>query len=184
MNKKHLAVFIVGFLIVLVVQVAMMARRHLESLNKDMEEAKVKVSTLETQKRTSEAIFRQLEENSKSMITFLGDWRDAFSVIDSQESAELLLTSRIKQSGLISLMQRFESVPIKSETIAKLVRVHMTFEGDYVKAMNWLGQIEQELPSSRIPSLRIVRGETGNDIKMTLVLDLPILNEKVFGGHE
>ncbi len=49
-----------------------------------------------------------MEKNSASMLKFLDAWAAAFAAIDSQEAGELNVTSRIKQSGLIILSQRFE----------------------------------------------------------------------------
>ncbi len=182
MNKKHLAALLVAFLVVVLVQGAMQARNRLNAINNEVRQAEKKASAAEVKFKGERDAFVAMEKNSASMLKFLDAWAAAFAAIDSQEAGELNVTSRIKQSGLIILSQRFEVVSQKNETIPKVLRVHVTFEGDYVKALNWLGRLEEELAASRVPNLKIVRGETGNDIKLTLVVDLPLVQEEALTG--
>ncbi len=58
----------------------------------------------------------------------------------------------------------------------------MTFEGDYVKALNWLGRLEEELAALARPQSQDRPGETGNDINLTLVVDLPLVQEEALTG--
>jgi hypothetical protein len=81
------------------------------------------------------------------------------------------------------MAQRFEVVPNKSgtsvpnasnATIPQIVRAHLTIEDDFIKTINWLGDLESKLPSARITSLALARGQSGNDLRMDLVVDVPL----------
>ena len=93
------------------------------------------------------------------------------------------MSALIKQAGLILLAQRFEVVPNKSdtsvpssadETVPQIVRAHLTIEDDFIKSINWLGELESKLPSARISNLELARGQSGNDLRMNLVVDVPL----------
>jgi len=47
-------------------------------------------------------------------------------------------------------------------------------EDDFIKTLNWLGEIESKLPTARVSSLDIARGQSGNDIHMNVVVDIPL----------
>ncbi len=179
MNNKHLAAILVGFLAVMMAQGVVQARKSLAKINSDLQTAQQTALGMEQGLKTERSNLSQMEKSSESMMNFLNSWTAALTLIESQESGELNVTSRIKQSGLITLSQRFEIVTNKNDTVPRLIRAHVVFEGDYVKSLNWLGRVEEELPASRVTNLRIVRGETGNDIRMNLVLDLPLLKKDV-----
>lgn len=179
MNSKHLAAIIVALMGVLFVQVYLQARNRLTKSQVELKSARSATRALELNLRNERTTLELLKNNSATMLAFLDGWTGALGVIDNPEAGEITISTRVKQAGLITLAQRFEVITRKGDTIPSVVRAHLVFEGDYAKSLNWLGKIEAELPSSRVTNLRIVRGETGNDIRMNLVLDLPVLKKGV-----
>lgn len=179
MNNKHLALILVAFLGVMFVQGVLESRKRLAKVNKELASAQTTARGVELSLRNERSTLDQIKRNSATMLEFLNDWSDALRKIETPEAGELNIASRVKQGGLITLSQRFESINNKNETIPQIVRAHLTFEGDYVKTLNWLGKVEEDLPSSRVTNLRIVRGESGNDVRLTLVLDLPLVKKEI-----
>jgi hypothetical protein len=81
----------------------------------------------------------------------------------------------VKQSDFFTESQRFEMLERRDDTVFKnALRAHIIVKDEYTKSMNWLASLEESLPTSRLSSLVVKRGDSGNDIQMTLVIDLPI----------
>lgn len=179
MNSKHLALILVGFLAVMFVQGVLQSKKRLAKINKELAAAQSTARGVDLSLKNERSSLAQLQKNSATMLEFLNSWSEALRKIETPEAGELNIASRVKQGGLITLSQRFESISAKNDTIPQIIRAHLTFEGDYVKTLNWLGKVEADLPSSRVTNLRIVRGETGNDVRMSLVLDLPLVKKDI-----
>lgn len=179
MNRKHLAAILVTVMIVVFVQGVIEVRRHLASVGKDLAQAKAADSEAGVLLQAERNALAEVRENSTEMLDFLSKWSEAVRRIETPEAGEFHIASRVKASGLLTLSQRFEQVSNKNESVPRLIRAHLTFEDDYARTLNWLGMLEEDLPALRVTNLRIVRGETGNDIRMTLVLDLPLVNQEI-----
>lgn len=179
MNSKHLAAVLVTIMAVLFIQGAFEVRKHLASVGRELSQAKAADSEAKVLLQAEHNALDRVQKSSTEMLAFLSQWSDAVRGVETPEAGEFHLASRVKESGLLTLSQRFEVVSNKNESAPRLVRAHLTFEDDYARALNWLGLLEQNLPSLRVTDLRVVRGETGNDIRLTLVLDLPLVKQEV-----
>jgi hypothetical protein len=51
----------------------------------------------------------------------------------------------------------------------------LVVEDDYSKTLNWLGRLEEAIPTCRIIRCQIVRGDRGNDVHLDLQIQIPIL---------
>ena len=81
------------------------------------------------------------------------------------------------------MSQGFETIDqSKDGTIAKTLQARLVFEDDYIKTLNWLGNLEGSMPAIRVSSCRLSKGQSGNDIKMELTVDVPIV-EDAEGGE-
>ncbi len=176
MNRKHLAVIIVALIAVLFLQGVLEIRKRLVAIQDQVAEAQAAASGTELLLNTERAAMRNIESNSAAMLDYLDAWAPPLGEVNTPESGELTVSARVKEADLVTLAQRFEvTANVENDAIPKLVRAHLTFEDDYARTMNWLGNIEQSLPSSRVTDLRIARGESGNDVRLTVVLDVPLL---------
>jgi len=181
MNRKHLAAIIVTLLIVVFFQLSMMIRTRLSKIEKELFDAETSANSAATLLVGEQAGLENMQSNSAEMLEFLSQWSDAMSIFDTPDSAELTVAARVKDEGLVTLSQRFEVMKNQNASIPTVIRAHLTFEDDYAKTLNWIGGIESEFPSARVTSLKIIRGETGNDIRATLVLDLPLPSARITG---
>jgi hypothetical protein len=178
MNNKHLAILIVVIATILCTQVVLQVRANLTKVEKQVATERRGALGLESQLRVERANYDKLQNNSSALLAYLHAWEPALVAVDTPEAGELDISGRIKQSGIISLAQRFEAVATKNANIPRLVRANLTLEDDYARTLNWLGQLEHDFPAARVSNLRVTRGQSGNDIRMDLVLDLPLLKKE------
>jgi hypothetical protein len=175
MNNKHLAALVVVIATIVLVQVVMQVHKHLATIRHDAETARASAEATEAQLRAQRVALDTLQRDSAPLLEYLRAWEPALLTADSPEAGELIISTRIKRSGLVSLAQKYETATLKNgTTIPKVVRADLTFEDDYARTLNWLGETEHDLPASRVSSLRINRGQSGNDIRMEVELDLPL----------
>lgn len=180
MNRKHLAAMLVAFLAVLMLQGVLSVRKRLVAIQNQVSEAQAAASATELMLNTERAAMRGIEEDSAAMLAYLDAWTSPLGEVDTPEAGEVTVSSRVKEAGLVTLAQRFEvATNAENDAIPRVLRAHLTFEDDYARTMNWLGSMEQRLPSTRVSNLRIARGESGNDVRLTLVLDVPLLKKEV-----
>lgn len=175
MNRKHLACLVVVLGIVAFVQTTLWMRNKLADSQEAEEKVRGEAQTAAVALQTEQVNLTNLKNQSSDLIEFLNTWRPHFETIDSPEGGELNISMRIKEAGLVALSQRYEVAANKADsTIRRIVRAHLTFEDDYVETLNWLGLMESRLPSLRVGSAKITRGQNANEIRMELVLELPI----------
>lgn len=175
MNNKHLGAVIVVLLIVGLVYGTLWMKDQLDTMKAEEQaaaDAARQAATLLTQERNT---LIALQETSRDLIEFLNSWEPYFESVNSPQAAELGVSMRIKDAALITLAQRYESVPTRGDpTIPRVMRVTLTIEDDYIKTINWLGSLEAEMPTLRIANLRLTKGQMANDIKLELVLEIPL----------
>ena len=183
MNNKHIACLLILFLCAMTVQGVMMVRKRAVSMQAAAETARKDAEAAAVALRAQSAILDDLTRKSSHLLEYLDAWEPHLPGSPPRNAGELDVSALIKQAGLILLAQRFEVVPNKSntsvpnsadETIPQIVRAHLTIEDDFIKSINWLGELESKLPSARISNLELARGQSGNDLRMNLVVDVPL----------
>jgi hypothetical protein len=179
MSKKHLACVVIIVLIVVLVQITLSMNKHLFRMRGEASKAKTEAANTSLQLGIERAQYAELEKSSKSLIEYLNVWQPYFRAVDSAQNAELKISLRIKEDNLVSLSQRYETVSNPGNAyLPSIVRAHLTFEDDYVRLLNWLGQVESQLPTLRVSNVRLTRGTGGNDLKMELTLEQPLVRNK------
>ncbi len=177
MNSKHLACVMLALFAVLVFQGALSVRNRLNKMTAAAAAAQLNATSIESVLATENTMLGGLRDDSNQLIAYLEAWREPLNQIHTAEAGELNIAARIKESGLVSLAQRFEVVnSTVSPHIPRIVRANLTFEDDYAKTLAWLGNIEASLPASRVSNLKIARGQSGNDIRLDVTIDLPLLS--------
>lgn len=178
MNKKHLAVLVIVILTVVFVQIVLQVRKNLTGMQKEAMKAQSEAEGIEMQLRTENLVLAELEKNSASLIAYLKEWEPQLQGLNSPQAGELNLSAKVKRSGIVTLAQRFESVSTQSLNIPRILRSNMTVEDDYSRTLNWLGELERTFPAARVSSMTIERGQSGNDIRMAVTLDLPLMRNE------
>jgi hypothetical protein len=175
MNHKHIAALLIGLCILGFVQTTLWMKDKLAAMVKEEQTAKAAAdkaaneSILEQQKLTT------LRDSSADLIAFLEAWEPYFASMNTPQGAELGISMRLKSSNLVTLSQRYESAGVKDGgVIPRVMRANLTIDDNYARTLNWLGEMETEIPTLRVSSLRISRGQTANDIRADFVLEVPL----------
>ncbi len=178
MNSKHIAAGIVAVLIAVLIQSTLWVKNKKTAMQKDasaQEREEVAATKLLTEDGRK---LGELKNSSSQLIEFLQTWQPHFEAINTSQSAEVNFTMKIKEDNLINLAQRFEPVALKGNTsIPSAMRAYVTFEDDYVRLLNWLGGIEQQMPTVRVNNLRLIKGTRANDLRMEVTLEQPLLKK-------
>lgn len=179
MNNKHLACILIGLVILGAFFGVSKINQNLTNVRKQYQDQKAKAEQLSRTLTTERAVVTEFRQQSQEMREFLNTWEPYFEPLRTAQSSELNLNARIKEANLVSLSQRFELVKsTDNDAIPQTMRAHLTFEDDYARLLNWIGQLETQIPVMRVSSLNMTRGESGSDLRMELVLDLPLIKDR------
>ncbi|MFA7234013.1 MAG: hypothetical protein WC076_07865 [Terrimicrobiaceae bacterium] len=178
MNNKHIACGIVTLFIVILVQLTLWVQGHRTKVQNEAGAAQQAETDANAQLNQERAQLGELRRQSTDLIEFLRIWQPYFTTIDNPQSAEVNLSMRIKEANLVNLAQRFEQAPVKGNaSIPNTMRAFLTFEDDYARLMNWLGELEVKMPTVRTSSVRLAKGTRANDLRMEVVLEQPLLKK-------
>jgi hypothetical protein len=177
-NNKHIACGIVTLFIVILVQLTLWVQGHRTKVQNEAGAAQQAETDANAQLNQERAQLGELRRQSTDLIEFLRIWQPYFTTIDNPQSAEVNLSMRIKEANLVNLAQRFEQAPVKGNaSIPNTMRAFLTFEDDYARLMNWLGELEVKMPTVRTSSVRLAKGTRANDLRMEVVLEQPLLKK-------
>ena len=178
MNNKHVACGIVALFIVVLVQLTLWVQGNRTKVQNEASAAQQEESDANAQLNQERAQLGELKRQSTNLIEFLRIWQPYFTTIDNPQSAEVNLSLRIKEANLVNLAQRFEQSPVKGNaSIPNAMRAYLTFEDDYARLMNWMGDLEVKMPTVRTSSARLSKGTRANDLRMEIVLEQPLLKQ-------
>lgn len=178
MNNKHIACGVVAILIVCLVQFTLWVQNSRTKMQNQASAAQQAEVAASTQLKRERAQLAELRNQSKNLIEFLGIWQPYFESINTAQSAEVNFTIRVKESNLVNLAQRFEQAGIKgNSSVPTVMRAYLTFEDDYSKLLNWLGELETKMPTLRVSNVRLLKGTRANDLRMELILEHPLMNK-------
>ncbi|MEO6847875.1 MAG: hypothetical protein ABI443_09910 [Chthoniobacterales bacterium] len=189
MSNKHIACLVILFFAVLIIQGVIMIRTRATEMRGNAEIARRSVMEAKANINNQRAALDNLKLKSAALLGYLDAWEPYLAAVSTPESGELYINTLIKKNNLLLLSQRFDVMPNKLElptasastpkstkavTIPQMVRANLIIEDDFIKTINWLGQIETDLPTARVSNLDLIRGQSGNDLKMNLIFDVPL----------
>lgn len=178
MNQKHIAALIVGLCILAFVQTTLWMKDRLAAMVKQEQAASAAAQKAANEEIQERKKLEALTLSSSELISFLEAWEPFFSSMNTPQAAEFGISNRLKSSNLVTLSQRYESAALKDGgVIPRVMRANLTIDDNYARTLNWLGQIEKEIPTLRVSSLRISRGQTAGDIRADLVLEVPLASD-------
>jgi crotonobetainyl-CoA:carnitine CoA-transferase CaiB-like acyl-CoA transferase len=117
----------------------------------------------------------QLTVTTEGLRAYLELWEPHLRATQSAQATEQRVVDLVKQSDIFTESQRFEVLERRGDSVfASALRAHIIVKDEYVKAMNWLALLEESIPTSRLSSCVLRRAESGNDVHLSLIIDLPI----------
>lgn len=178
MNNKHISCGIIALLILALIQLTLYVQNNRTKVQREAADAQMAQEDASNQLVREQSQLADLRRQSADLIEFLRLWQPYFLTVDNPQSAEVNMSMRVKDANLVSLSQRFESSPVKgNESVPNTVKAMLTFEDDYVRLLNWLGQIETQMPTIRTSSVRLSKGNRANDLRMEISLEQPMLKK-------
>jgi hypothetical protein len=178
MNNKHMACTVLGMAIVGMAYATMGFHNKLKLAKDEEQAAKAAYDSAVFGCNAQQRSFIILREKTKAIREYLSQWEPHFKQTRNPQFGEALINLRIKQDDIITLSQGFETIDQdKDGTITKKLQARLVFEDDYIKTLNWLGNLEGSMPAIRVSSCRLSKGQSGNDIKMELTVDVPIVED-------
>ena len=178
MNNKHMACVTLSIAILGMAYATMNFHKKLKLAKDEEQLAKTAYDSAVFGCSAQQRSFIILRENTKSVREYLSQWEPHLKQTRNPQFGEALINLRIKQDNIITLSQGFETVSLdKDGTIPRTLQARLVFEDDYIKTLNWLANLEGSMPAARVSSCRLSKGQSGNDIKMELTVDVPIVEE-------
>ncbi len=178
MNHKHIACGIVSLLVLGLIMFTQWVQGHRTKAQAEATTAQTEEETAALQLSRERAQLADLKRQSADLVEFLRIWQPYLTTIDSSQSADIAMQMRVKDASLVNLSQRFEQAQVKdNDSIPTARRSLLTFEDDYSKLLNWLGEIEKTMPTISTSSVHLSKGTRANDLRMEVVLDQPILKQ-------
>lgn len=176
MNNKHLACTVLGLLIGAMGYWTNASHNKLSVAREAEEMSRAAYDGAVFARSADQRKMIILKKNTEGVRDYLGQWEPHIKQAKNAQFGEALINLRIKQADVITLSQAFETVDyVKGGTIPKTLKARLVFEDDYIKTLNWLANLEGSMPASRVSSCKLSKGQSGNDIKMDLIVDIPIL---------
>lgn len=183
MNTKQLAAALMVVGILLMFQLGMSFRNKATMAAAQADAAVIEENKLRTQLAAEEELLADLKSQSKDLTEFVAKWEPYFAILEEQESAETSISMAVRAADMLNLSQRYEQVPHTinnkpNTSLPVLVRASLIFDDSYPKLLNWMGNMEKIKPTMRVGKVLLTRGSRGNDLKMDLVLEVPLRAKK------
>ncbi|MEM1441820.1 MAG: hypothetical protein AAGF67_05730 [Verrucomicrobiota bacterium] len=141
-------------------------------------QAQTEAETAEQQAQLAQIQLKSLEAKTASLRTAYSQWKPHFANYKTPQDAELQIAEVIREGDVFLISQKFGSKEIeKGALISDALVADLVVEDDYAKVLNWLGRLEEAIPSCRISRCNIKRGDRGNDIHLELQVQVPILRQ-------
>lgn len=176
MNHKHISCGIIALLILAMVQLTLWVQNNRTKVQREAADAQLQEDTANAQLSRERSQLADLRRQSADLIEFLKIWQPYFITVDTAQSAEVNMQMRVKDANLVNLSQRFESAAVKgNDSIPSSLRSLLTFEDEYSKLLNWLGNIEVSMPTVRTSSVHLSAGTRPTELRMEVILEQPLL---------
>jgi hypothetical protein len=182
MNAKQLGIVIVLVGILLLVQLAQSFRNKASALDVEVAKEAKEEGGLRTQLQAEQDVHSELKRQSDDLISFVEKWEPFFAIIEEQQAAETGISMKVREAEMLNLSQRYQQLPHKisnklNKSLPILMRATLVFDDNYSKLLNWIGNMEQIRPTMRIGRLALAKGSRGEDLRMDLVLEVPLRDQ-------
>ena len=142
--------------------------------NASLKETEAKQATQQAQ--LAQIQLKSLDAKSAPLRQVFREWEPHFESYRTAQAAEQRIVEVIREGDVFLISQKFESRDLDSQAlISEALVADLVVEDDYSKTLNWLGRLEEEIPSCRITRCNLTRGERGNDIHLELQVQIPVL---------
>jgi hypothetical protein len=132
----------------------------------------------EFQRANAQKQLAVLKVRTQGVRDYFDQWLPHLGSAGSVEKEEKKIFDLIKSAQIFAASQRMEVTKAsgdKDAFIPSKLRAHLVIQDDYTRTMNWIGSLEEALPSCRFSSLKMTRGISKNDVKVEVTVDFPLI---------
>ena len=180
MSNKHLACLFLFGIIVGCVQLALVMNKKMTVAREAQTDAEAMLKVATDSRKIKETQLLSLKHDKASLRQYLALWLPKLMETNEETKARALFARIQKQygEGLVAHADRSNVIPNKDSTfIPQRYQNILAVEGDYAQAVALIGQIERQMPASRISTVSIAKGTRGNDVKLSLTVETPLLGK-------
>ncbi len=176
MKDKQMACMVLLLIVAAMFFGAQKSYKKMTSIRKDALAEKESAMQSQQAYNTAKRALDTLENQTSNLREFHAEWEPYLRATRSPQASEQRVIDLVKRAEVFAESLRFELITkIDSPVFDYILRAHVSIQDEYSKAFNWLAAIEEELPTCRITSCKLYHGESGDDLGMELIVDLPIL---------
>ena len=178
MSNKHLASLILFAVIVGFIQLDLVMNTKMTAARGSLDAAESARESAENARRYKEISLIRQKEVTAPLRQYLARWLPKLQETSEENKARTIFARVFKQHGEGLVAHADKSSVLgnpKCLFIPQRYQNVLSVEGDFSQAVNLIGQIERQMPASRIATMSISKGTRGNDVKLSLTVDTPIM---------
>ena len=175
MNNKHIACTILGLCIAAMLWFTLQSHGKMTTMSAESSLAETEAMTADSARQMKDAELVRLRRDNAPLLNYLAAWKPYFDQTNTVTNAETKLIGRAKDGGMVIITQALSENTVKdAKLIGKTVKQNVTFEDDYIQCLQWLGNLEESMPTARVTGCDITKGQNENNIRMELVIEVPV----------
>jgi hypothetical protein len=176
MNGKKLVCIILIMVIAAVAYGTQLMSQRAHAMREEADAAESEAHTAESEAIIAKSNLVRLRDDTQDLRQFLKEWEPAVQRIQTQQEAEQAVLSLVRNSGILTVSQRFDlKQTAYNPLIPRVLQGTLTVQDEYSKTLNWLGELERKIPLARITTCRFKQGETGRQLNLELHIDIPLV---------
>ena len=180
MNGHKAAAFIILLFVLLMGFGVHKLRSKAVSAHKASEAAKSQANQAEQQRNIAEIKMKTADAKTAELRKVYTEWIPHFEGFKSSRAGEQKISDVVRESDVFLLSQRFNYQELdKGNFISHALIGDLILEDDYSKVLNWMGRLEESIPSCRISKCKITRGDRGNNVRMELKVQVPVIKNSL-----
>ena len=175
MNNKQVACVVLSMILAALAYGTLTMKNKATAAKDETKQASDKAEQAANTRKTAQAGLDRMDRETRGLRDYLDEWQANLQMTSETGTAERLIDTKLKQGKLVIFRQSIESVKLSTtSTIPNALRARLVFEDDYHKLLNWVGSLESSVPTSRVSTCKISKGQKGNEVKMELNVEVPL----------
>ena len=178
MNQKHLASILLFAVIIGLAQGVLMLNKKRQAAMEAADSATGKLATATSMRTTAQTALDTTRESTAPLRKYYRMWLPEFEKTDTEIKAKDSFNNALKRLPDLVMFDKGMNPPAPNKEASYVVQRsagRAKFEGDYQKSIQLISMIEREIPTSRISSIEIRKGQRANDVEVQLLVEFPII---------
>jgi len=178
MNSKHLASVLLFVVVCLLFQGTMLLKQRWVTAMEATRDAADRHKTAMDEQAEAQKVLTEARTATAARRKYLEMWRQKLEQGGTEASAKNEFSRMLKRFPTLVQFLTQTSAPVENKDMTyvnRRISSNVKLEGDAEKTVQLLASIERELPTSRIASLELRKGQRGNDVELDLAVEFPLL---------